>query len=446
MPFVRYQWTGSFLKQIEYFRQVVAQTVRRSPTEKLFCPRNIERVVIVRHVHHERADERFLALVEVIRNDGLHLRLDPGGGFRDRLRHRQRAPSRFSMDQAADLILQRPVTDGIRLAGEDCRLLRQIGALVDDAADQVDKVVLVDDGLPDPGIARIEPALERSFVDTRDLMRQGRDSALIVIKSGQPKDDDRDVAMSAADRLFRGGFRSGIGPFRCDRGLFVDAFAGLAGLVDQHGSGEDELLDVEVLQSAEQQSRSIHIELRIERMRLPGEVEVGSQMDDRRDASSILIAKSAQRQCDRIAICQVDRNAVACCHLPLHVDADDRVIFFERVHERGSDLARRAGNENDRLFLGCHDLPLFISVRPHRGCLMGQVLRIRCGAVLGIKRDVCRSVPCFTTAGVIDRGKYYRPKASVARISASTMPASCALWPASGTICKLAPAQTWSSA
>src|SRR3546814_4293179 len=80
------------------------------------------------------------------------------------------------------------------------------------------------------------------------LVGEGRHRGALVIKAIQVQEYDGDVASRFADRVFRRGPGFGIGPAGRDWTILLNAFAGSAGLMDQHRSRIDELLDLEWLE------------------------------------------------------------------------------------------------------------------------------------------------------------------------------------------------------
>src|SRR3546814_964085 len=91
-------------------------------------------------------------------------------------------------------------------------------------------------------------ALEIALVDASDLVGEGRHRGALVIKASQVQEYDGDVASRFADRVFRRGLGFGIGPAGRDWTILLNAFAGSAGLMDQHRSRIEELLDLEWLE------------------------------------------------------------------------------------------------------------------------------------------------------------------------------------------------------
>src|SRR3546814_9055314 len=93
----------------------------------------------------------------------------------------------------------------------------------------------------DRSISGIKMALEIALVDASDLVGEGRHRGALVIKASQVQEYDGDVASRFADRVFRRGLGFGIGPAGRDWTILLNAFAGSAGLMDQHRSRIDEL-------------------------------------------------------------------------------------------------------------------------------------------------------------------------------------------------------------
>ena len=93
--------------------------------------------MIVGHHHHERADERTLALIESVGNNRFELVLHPGADRSQWLGQTQRRPILLSMEQVAELVLQRVVSDRSFLADEDDRSGRQRSAQIDRPPERV---------------------------------------------------------------------------------------------------------------------------------------------------------------------------------------------------------------------------------------------------------------------------------------------------------------------
>lgn len=131
---------------------------------------------------------------------------------------------------------------------------------------------------------------ELSFVDPLDLLRQGNRMAPVGIDAGDTEQDGGNASPLGADeRLsFNLGFR--IGPLRLERPVFVDALPRFAGSVDEHRAGEDKLLDVKCLQRPQQPLRALHGDVVIFPPRLPREIIVGSQVQDRGEGVPIAFA------------------------------------------------------------------------------------------------------------------------------------------------------------
>ena len=168
-----------------------------------------------------------------------------------------------------------------------------------------------------------------------------------------------DPAVLLADHRLGRGLGFGIRPFGRDRRLLVDALAGLAGRVHQHGARVDELADLEVLEGPQQAAGALDVDLVVERMVLAGEIEIGSEVHDAGDAAAVALAEFSERKLDRIARAQVDLDAVDRRPAAVEIEADHRVGGLERAGERRADRAGNAGDDDDRLFgLAVHDAGL----------------------------------------------------------------------------------------
>lgn len=100
-------------------RQVILQAMMRLPAEQFARAAGIERIMIVRHHGHEGANERPLALVDGIRDDGLELGESPGARRSDRGGEAQCQPILHPVDERADLVLDRIIAERITLPDQD---------------------------------------------------------------------------------------------------------------------------------------------------------------------------------------------------------------------------------------------------------------------------------------------------------------------------------------
>src|SRR3546814_17318428 len=121
-------------------------------------------------------------------------------------------------------------------------------------------------------------ALEIALVDASDLVGEGRHRGALVIKASQVQEYDGDVASRFADRVFRRGLGFGIGPAGRDWTILLNAFAGSAGLMDQHRSRIDELPDLEWLESPHEVAAAADLDGLIFRLVLAAAVEEGRPM------------------------------------------------------------------------------------------------------------------------------------------------------------------------
>ena len=90
----------------------------------------------------------------------------------------------------------------------------------------------------------------------------------------------------------------------------------------QHGARIDELLDLELLQRAQQAPRALDSDGLVERVVLAGEIEIGDEVDDARDARAERVAELAQRQLDRSIGREVDLQHREVRALRLEIQAD----------------------------------------------------------------------------------------------------------------------------
>ena len=173
--------------------QFVLQPVPGLPSEELASASDVEGVVVIGHGDHERLDERLLASVDQVRDDRLQLILRPDPGSSHDLWQTQRRPVVLSVEEPAELVLERLVTDGIGLADQDLGSGRQCSAAVHRTAEGIEHVRPVEHGLANERAAGIEVALEVAFVDARDLLRHRGHRRVLVIDAGQPQDDIGDL-------------------------------------------------------------------------------------------------------------------------------------------------------------------------------------------------------------------------------------------------------------
>ncbi len=169
----------------DHCRQFVFQATPWFPTQQFPGARNIEFVVVVCHSHHERLDERPLALVERIGNEWLDLVLRPGAHCRNGLWHAQSRPFLGAVNQISDLVLERVISEGLLFADQDHRSRRNLLPPVNGTAEGIEHVVPVKHRLADGRRARIEMALEIALIDAGDLVGECRHRSLLVVKPGE---------------------------------------------------------------------------------------------------------------------------------------------------------------------------------------------------------------------------------------------------------------------
>ena len=304
--------------------------------------------MIARHARHERLDEGFLTLIDRIGDDRFELGLRPGARRRNRSGQADRRPFRLAVDQLAEAVLQIVIADRFFLADQDRCAAFQCLAPIDCAPDRVDHVFAVEHRLPRIGIARIEMAFEIAGVDARDLLRERRHHRCFVVNTRQPQQRIGDGPMMLGNRSLCFGLGFGIGPARLDRLVLVDRFAGLAGRVDQHGTGIDELPDIERLKRVEQMPRPLDVQFVVERVILAGEIEIGGKMDDARDAVAMRTPNLAQRGPDRLGGGQISLDHGHAVDLGgLAVQSDDLIVARQPLRDRTAQIARRTGQQDD---------------------------------------------------------------------------------------------------
>jgi hypothetical protein len=235
------------LQRLNDFGQGGADRASRLPAQKLAGAGDVERIVVVGPVDHERPDEWLFALIDRVRHDRLRQLLELGPGPGERFRDGNHRPLVLAMDHPGDFFLQLTVARRVRLADEDRHVVRQPLAPLDRPAKGIDHVILVDERLASARVAGIEVTLQVALVDPRDLLREGRHGAAVVVQAGEMEEDEGNRAMLLANRRIGGRLGQRIGPFRRDRRLLVDPLAGLARRMHQHGARVDELPDFEIL-------------------------------------------------------------------------------------------------------------------------------------------------------------------------------------------------------
>ena len=151
--------------------------------------------------HHERLDERPLALVERVGNERLDLVLGPGPYCRNSLWHTQGGPVLGTVNQIADFVLERVISEGLLFADQDHRSRRNFLPPVNGAAEGIKHVVPVEHRLPHCRRARINIALEIAFVDAGDLVGERRHRCLLIVEPGEMEQHVGDASMLFADYL-----------------------------------------------------------------------------------------------------------------------------------------------------------------------------------------------------------------------------------------------------
>jgi hypothetical protein len=271
--------------------QLVFEAVPRLPAEQPPRRADVESIVIVGHIDHEWPNERFLALVERIGDNWLERLLRPSAHLGQRLGHFDGGPVGLAVDRLADRVLDRVVAHRLRFTDQEGDLPWQLRPPVDDPAEGVDHVVLVQHALADLGVAGVQPALQVALVDAGDLLGERGHGGAVVVQPGEVQQGDGDPAVFLSDHRLRLGLRSRIGPFRLERLALVDALARPTRTVNQHRAGIDELFDLEVLQRVQQAARALNVHRPIQRIVLTGEVEVGGEMNDAGDVAAVALAQ-----------------------------------------------------------------------------------------------------------------------------------------------------------
>ena len=339
---------GILFQRGDKLGQFVGKPVPWLPTDETPRRADVERIVVVGHVDHERPDEWLLALVERVRHDRFDGLLCPSAGLGQRLGHLDCRPVILAVDGLTHGVLDRIIAHRLGLADQQRELCRQLCTSVDDAAERVDHVVFVQHALTGRGVAGVERALHVALVDAGDLLGKRRHGRALVVQAGEVQQHDRNVTMLPADDLLSRSLRSWIGPFRLDRLAFVDPFAGSAGAMNQHRAGIDELADVEQLQGAQQAPRAFDVHGLVQGIVFAGEVEVGGKMNDAGDAGAVALPYFLEGSRDfliRSEIGRYDGDALGSIP-PLAVEADDAIVPLQGCSERGPQISGGAGDQD----------------------------------------------------------------------------------------------------
>src|SRR3546814_14855972 len=102
------------------------------------------------------------------------------------------------------------------------------------------------------------------------------------------------ISSRFADRVFRRGLGFGIGPAGRDSTILLNAFAGSAGLMDQHRSRIDDLLDLECLQRPHEVAAAVDIAGLILRLVLAAALDQGRPMTNVGDAAHVFRTYTAK--------------------------------------------------------------------------------------------------------------------------------------------------------
>ncbi len=203
------------------------------------------------------------------------------------------------MHQRTQAVLQRVVAHGISFADQNGSGWRQGVAAVDGALERIEHVVAVQHGLPHQGAARVKIALHIALVDAGKLLRHGGHQQQLVVHTGQTQVDKR----YATVRLLHHGFGRRLGarvsPARADRMALVDALAGAARRMHQHGAGIHKLFYFKGLQRTQQMARAVNIDALVARVVGIAEIKIRHQVHHAGDACAIGITQPVQRQIHR---------------------------------------------------------------------------------------------------------------------------------------------------
>jgi len=353
----------------DHGRQGVGQPMPGPPAEQPLRFADVERIMIVRHVDHERADER---LLDGVGNDRLQPVLRPDAGRGDGLGDAQRRPVLLAMDQAAEPVLDVVIAERLGLADQHRLHVGERIAPVDGGDEGGDHVLAVQHRLADIVGAGIEIALGAAVIDARHLLGERRHHRRVVIDAGEAEDGDRDRPPLFGDRAFRRCFRPRIGPARVDRPSLVDPLARRAGSVDQHRRGIDEPADIERLQLAKKRAGAGDVHLIVQRIGRAGEIIIGDQMDDAVDPRAIFRPQPGKGVGHRLLGREVGGKDRDRSRLRVPVEADHPEAVGERGRQRAPDIAARAGDEDERLRAVGHVFPLWL-IRPANAAAAGIV-------------------------------------------------------------------------
>jgi hypothetical protein len=159
----------------------------------------------------------------------------------------------------------------------------------------------VDKGLAGTQHAGVKMRCQPMLINPSDLFRNEWGMALIVIHAGDTQHHQRDGAMALVQQRFGADLRFRIGPTGSNRRVLIDFLVWtVRRAMNEHGAGENELLDLEALQPIDQSPRALDGDLFIERVRLARNVVIGGQVDHRGNALAITLPDGFQRRGDSL--------------------------------------------------------------------------------------------------------------------------------------------------
>ena len=132
--------------------------------------------------------------------------------------------------------------------------------------------------------------------------------AKIVVYPCWTRQDNRHIATLLADEALGQDFRFPIRQLGVERPVFVDGLTVLAWRVHEHGADKYELLELEFLEAAQQASGSFHCDGLVLGIWLTGEIEIGCQMNHRRDTAPVSRAQPLQRCRHTVVLSQIDAH------------------------------------------------------------------------------------------------------------------------------------------
>jgi DNA-binding winged helix-turn-helix (wHTH) protein len=202
------------------------------------------------------------------------------------------------------------VAQRFRLTDQQGRIGIELVATLHGFYDCLGHVFQVNKRLPPRDVAGKEFARQLALEDALDLVRERDRVAFVVVDAGDAQADGTNVSALSADQRFGRDFRARVVPFRLERRMLVDALPGLRGRVGEHGAGEDELFDLELVQRAEKAASPANGDLIVHGARFSREVVVGRQVHDGVDLAPISVTDALDGGYDTLIRGEVNTNAL----------------------------------------------------------------------------------------------------------------------------------------